>query len=100
MKRNKNQVYDLGHVGVDSGQLIIVDPCYVDRLVDKYDEICERNHITQLHQLDFKPGLPGLAITFPTPDGDGRYPITVVKNKNGKPIQLVIDLDIYSKGGE
>ena len=43
MKKRKSIVSPYGNVGVDSGQLLIIDPCYLEMFMKKYsyEDICE-----------------------------------------------------------
>lgn len=79
----------LGEVGVDSGQIILVDPCYVDKGFD-YDEVCtshtvestKADHGDMFGGLPFHNGIgglirgiPGGAVVTSTGFGDGVYPV-------------------------
>lgn len=81
--------HKLGHVGVDSGQIILVDPCYVDKGFD-YDEVCTSHTVgsTKADPTDMfggRPfhngfggevlGIPGGAVVTSTGFGDGVYPV-------------------------
>lgn len=64
----------IGHCGVDSGQIMIVDPCYViDNKFSEgeYDECCE------VTCGDDRAGgiLRGLAVVSSSGIGDGNYPV-------------------------
>lgn len=85
----KTRIVRLGEVGVDSGQLMICDPCYIDSEwkqqeedprphIEKgsfsYEGICET--IGDFGgQLNYKLGHPGVAVAFRTGLGDGDYPV-------------------------
>lgn len=67
----------VGAVGVDSGQLMIVDPCYVtDGPV--YDDICN----VTLSDKGHGEVANGFAST--TVFGDGLYPVYAVKDEGGR----------------
>lgn len=72
----RDRIIKLGLIGVDSGQLIITDPCYMDSENYDYDEICKKTQ-SKNHggQLNYKAGAPGLAVVFTTGLGDGMYPV-------------------------
>ncbi len=86
----------VGMVGVDSGQLMIVDPCYVDagtpenrREGFSYDrwltQLFNDHDVNSTHKAlgvewDI---LPGGAVIAPTAYGDGGYPVFVRKNREG-----------------
>ena len=163
----------LGRVGVDSGQLIITDPCYIDsewqnvpfqhieaykhkktqkiyayagftitpkqiakfalakkpELFFNYEQktsngktmnemieakevkhlslkenqeftgtfsyggICQTNN-AEKHQINYKKGHPGVAVTFNSGYGDGYYPIYGVFNKEGRCLKVEIDCGV------
>lgn len=72
---------ELGVVGVDSGQLLIIDPCYFNehKLVSSYEEILKargfpdkRNYADQLK---YDLGHDGLGVVFDSGIGDGIYKV-------------------------
>ena len=69
----------LGRVGVDSGQLVIVDPCYIGSALtaDHYDRICEvtTNTPHQGGSIPYEGGHEGLAVAFSSGIGDGVYDV-------------------------
>ena len=83
----------VGECGVDSGQIMIVDPCYVvkqykDGEADKkYTEVCEVTLSDEGHGNI----LGGFATT--TLYGDGVYPVYAELNEFGKVARLTIDFD-------
>jgi len=83
----------IGHCAVDSGQIMIIDPCYVikqykDGEADKkYTEVCE----VTLSDKGYGNILGGLATT--TLYGDGQYPVYAELNDAGKVVTLTIDFD-------
>lgn len=85
-----NEIVKIGKVAVDSGQLMICDPCYIDLEWSKvelhdgakpnnglnYHACCVRNDDQKLYkQLNFKLGHAGAGIVFNGGDGDGVYPV-------------------------
>lgn len=62
----------VGHVSVDSGQIILVDPCYVDDGLDYY-EVCE----VTLSDNHAGSWMNGHAVATSTGYGDGSYPVYV-----------------------
>lgn len=62
----------IGHVGVDSGQIILVDPCYVENGLN-YSEVCK----TTCSDGKAGPWMNGAAVATSTGIGDGRYPVIV-----------------------
>jgi len=86
----------VGHVGVDSGQIMIVDPCYVldddfepggKATGGKYDAVCRMTL--------GKKGYGEVADGFATGTlyGDGTYPIIAELNSAGRIVRLTIDFD-------
>jgi len=71
----------IGVVGVDSGSLIILDPCYMESNFEKWDEgMCDKvleltTNSKQAGQFNYKKGHPGLAVVFSSGMGDGLYPV-------------------------
>lgn len=74
----------IGSVAVDSGQILIIDPCYVNRLGD--DGVARSND-----------GTLELSVVTDTEIGDGLFPVYVRRNENGcKEIRIVCDMVIDS----
>lgn len=67
----------VGKVSVDSGQLIIVDPCYLEEALGAawYKSVCLRG-AEQGREVTI-PGSRGRAVVVNSFHGDGRYPIEV-----------------------
>ena len=87
-----------GHCGVDSGQIMVIDPCYAFQGGTNYEAIC-------------KVSLEEVFGEFPLPDngyshdigvvtssgwGDGNYPVYVDVNDDNR----VVALHIYFDGME
>lgn len=83
----------IGHIGVDSGQVMIVDPCYVIDDKDKYGQICE----VTLSDKQGGPVLPNvpnnamLAVAHSTRDGDGVFPVYAEYDRFGSIVSLRVD---------
>ena len=81
----------LGVAGVDSGQLMVCDPCYIseDSIKDvlSYDTICSTKH-----QLNYRLGHAGLGVVFPSGFGDGLYTVYGSFNKEGRVASVLIEL--------
>lgn len=69
----------IGKVWVDSGQIIIADPCYV-LSQDDYSRMDKTNH-----PLDFKQGIVNSGW-----GGDGNFPVCVKRNKKGLIMEMKI----------
>ena len=70
----------LGVVGVDSGQLILMDPSYIQDIVEAdsgafYEEVCRVTGAEQGGQLKYAHGDDGLAVAFTSGFGDGTYEV-------------------------
>src|SRR3990172_506254 len=73
----------LGEVGIDSGQLLLINPCYIDGEEELDDlgksgtyEECSRLTLSgQGGQLNYRLGHPGLGVVSRTGRGDGLYPV-------------------------
>ena len=79
----------LGHVGVDSGQLLLCDPCYIDSQWKQEDftdtvsehsfnyNACSKATLSKKRagQLNYKMGHEGVGVAFSTAFGDGFYPV-------------------------
>lgn len=99
-----------GYCGVDSGQILFTDPCYLDRWVPQshsdefdynddppltprpysYEGACNATlSAFKAGQLD--EGVDGVCVS--TGYGDGRYPVYVLKNKEGRIVEAKILFD-------
>jgi hypothetical protein len=92
----------IGHVGVDSGQLIITDPCYIkswgsndfgsDQKPDikglysyDYEGACSATlSEDQAGALRFQMGHEGAGVAFSTGFGDGLYPVYATFSDEGE----------------
>lgn len=95
----------IGRCGVDSGQLMIVDPCYLDDFVNNNstDEIVNGNFcysgacaetVGVEHsggQLRNKIGAE-VGVVFASGYGDGCYSVYAKKNKEGRVMQVKIEM--------
>jgi hypothetical protein len=69
----------IGVVGVDSGMLVVCDPCYINHNgkqteLNNYTKLCERMHDSHL-QLKYDLGHAGLGVVFSSGLGDGVYEV-------------------------
>ena len=103
----------VGHVSVDSGQVMIVDPCYV--LDGEYDEApkhdvkdhqrCTYGHPCEVTLSDKRHGefmAKGFATAIASSSGygDGNYPVYATKNGDGRVVELTIYFDEDPHTGE
>lgn len=76
LKKNVNQWIFLGHVAVDSGRLLIVDPGNLDLLSSsEIHGICWDGGLAEAISINMPDGKPGLAVTFDAGLGDGIYEV-------------------------
>lgn len=85
-KKKKNPWCQIGYVGVDSGKIAIVDPCYSK---DKHFQMAlkEEIFIDKFTQISFPNG-SDCAVVFSTVIGDGVFPVYAKKTKNGIEIKI------------
>lgn len=76
----------LGIVGVDSGQLLVTDPCYLDSELYDYDEMSKRDQANKRfgRQLKYKQGHAGLGVVFSTGLGDDVYEVEALVGEVGR----------------
>jgi hypothetical protein len=78
--KTKNKIVELGEVWVDSGTLVIGDPCYVLNI--------DKDNPGDIKRTDG-------VVTFPSGYGDGVYTVCGEINKEGRVISIFVDLDPY-----
>lgn len=85
----------VGSVFVDSGQIIIIDPCYVyeddfalgqEPTGKPYDKVCRLT--TTTNHGDFEGGFATSTLY-----GDGEYPVYAEVDEGGRILRLTIDFD-------
>ena len=95
----------IGHFGVDSGSVVIIDPCYLKYWTDgecEFDKVGkETNHYADSSNVSCGKTYPSKyagnlsgdisAVASSTGWGDGEYPVFIRKNKEGRIKQIVID---------
>ena len=103
MKTTKEKI---GFAAVDSGQLLVCDPCYIDGQWEKeefsdkppqnnfsYNSCCKKTLSKEgAGQLNFKLGHEGCGVVFSSGYGDGCYPVYAEKNKEGRIIRVTIEM--------
>jgi hypothetical protein len=71
----------MGAVGIDSGQLLIVDPCYLNehKQLSSYEDILQArgfpDKMDYADQLKYDLGHNGLGVVFNSGPGDGVYKV-------------------------
>ena len=88
----------LGHVSVDSGQLILVDPCYLKDWKDgpfnldfKADNDYAKCCLASLSVKGGGPVFNELAVCFSTGWGDGTYPVYATK-EDGRIVRIEVEM--------
>jgi hypothetical protein len=106
----------IGHVGVDSGQLLIADPCYLssEKNLQDYDSVMDVryghpwresdiNEITlkrhdagepQADKIPFNLGHEGAGVVFNSGYGDGEYPVYAYVNEDGRIVKVLIEMSL------
>jgi len=83
---NKEKWEEIGIAGVDSGQILIGDPCYYIR--DANEGLSREEYLNNLGsnpiQLKYKMGHDGKGVIVNNFGGDGAYPIYVKRDENGR----------------
>lgn len=95
----------VGHIGVDSGQVMLLDPCYLDdwkgnEFADNrpgefsYAGACTATLSDKGYgELNFAMGHSGVAFACGTRWGDGTYPVYAEFDKDGRVTSLTIDFE-------
>lgn len=92
----------MGHVAVDSGQLLIMDPCYIDSMWEReeFDPDTPPKHPLSYNSvsqttLDSKYGEMGLswAVISRSGYGDGLYPVYGYLNNDDRVIKIVVEMN-------
>lgn len=90
----------LGYADVDSGQLCVVDPCYVLE-DDKYTELIDQWNDMRIPGAERQLSVPvkkgyATGVNFNTAWGDGSYPV-FGEIEDGRVVRVIIEMD---GGGE
>jgi hypothetical protein len=95
----------LGHIAVDSGQLMITDPCRIDEHWKKedydpkskptpfsYNDISQKTQ-KGVHSSNFTQSkMPGAIIHFSSGFGDGLYQVWGYQDESGRIVKVDIDM--------
>lgn len=105
----------VGTVPVDSGQIIVIDPCYLDRWhenpVRRALRIVTRRQIRFADRLDYSAvctvtlsrqgcGQVGPAVATSTGYGDGEYLAAVERNEEGRIMRLIVEFNGVDWAGD
>ena len=82
---------EVGRVPVDSGQLLIVDPCYVLPDNGIYQRVCEQEYDNG-ETFAFS-GVAGIGVKLAGFGGDGSYRVTVTKDDGGRVTSATVHFD-------
>lgn len=99
-----NEMTLIGHFGVDSGQAMVGDPCYLDGW-EPWSDKSEQfdNYINHKGKYSYLGACEatltnsygelgnGTAVVFSTGYGDGLYPVYAEINEDGRVSKIVID---------
>lgn len=104
-KKTSNKFVRIGKVGVDSGQLMVCDPCYIgsewkkteygetdDTSEFSYAGICAGTLKQGFTQSNFKMGHAGAGVAFSSGYGDGCYPVYARCNSDGRIVEVKIKM--------
>ena len=81
----------IGRVPGDSGQLLIVDPCYVLPEDGTYQEMCKGTYDNS--ETFALSGAFGTGVKLAGFGGDGHYRVCVTKDDSGRVTRATIDFD-------
>lgn len=79
----------IGTIGVDSGMLVITDPCYVK---EEIDPKCEEVFKLIDNEGNSAQILNGFSLALKTGFGDGMYEVTAKRDEEGRIVKVEIDL--------
>ncbi|MGW0844137.1 hypothetical protein ACWD26_29170 [Streptomyces sp. NPDC002787] len=87
----------IGTVHVDSGTVMVGDPCYTatgdaSHHIKTWSEFCERSPFGREPYDVTQPAGPGLGLVIPTLYGDGSYPVHG-ELVGGRVARVIIDFD-------
>lgn len=89
----------IGQVYVDSGQVMLVDPCYVlgnenDYAQEVYQDVLDAyNPDYDAREVVVEPWGTGLGLVVSTLYGDGGYTVYARRDEHGCNAQILIDFD-------
>lgn len=83
----------IGRIGVDSGNIFIVDPCYIKHHPELFDDEKWNDFVKARYPAGKNiPSMPLFSgVVSNTNYGDGDYPVYVTFDEEGKPTKLEID---------
>lgn len=99
MKTTKTHI---GNFCVDSGQFIIIDPCYLkewkdgeyDKKDNDYNKCCEQTlHPNNGGETNMTNSPNVIFVASPTRDGDGVYPVYAIRDEKNQLKKIEITFD-------
>lgn len=95
-------VKKVGKISVDSGMIMLIDPCYVLHLPEgereqnkdfgkNWLEFCDKTE-TLPKQFKHNNGNESLAVVLDTKYGDGTYNVFIEYDNEDRPSKIIIDL--------
>lgn len=92
-----------GRVGVDSGQIMVIDPCYITKDFDNHDGSQKWDPEAYSGQLNYQGvsavtiakgfGQANEAVATSSGYGDGVYPVEVRLDENNRVVELRISFE-------
>jgi hypothetical protein len=104
-KEKSCDIVNIGFVGVDSGQILLCDPCYIGSEWENeefekpakcnsnfsYNACCQKTLDLGYGQLNYKLGHAGVGVVSTTGWGDGCYPVYAkIDKKTGRVKELKV----------
>lgn len=88
----------IGEVWVDSGQVMLVDPCYVlgshgDLVEETYQDVLDAYDPLKEDERVVQPWGTGLGLVVGTMWGDGGYTVYARTDEHGRNRQILIDFE-------
>ncbi len=82
----------IGVIGVDSGTVMMADPCYWIGRDDEWGEFCDVT-LPSGPQINFEMGHAGRGVVVDSGYGDGCYNVYSKKNSEGRTIAMLVLFD-------
>lgn len=97
---NKTTKKIIGYCGVDSGQLLVIDPCYLSKWKDGdfagSDKVANNSYAKACNITLTKQGggeVEEGGVVFASGYGDGNYPVIATYNSDGRIIKIEIKMN-------
>jgi hypothetical protein len=97
MRKNTKKI--IGYCGVDSGQLLVIDPCYLNKWKDGDFDLVKKqdNSYQRACEITIKAPSGGEVqeggVVFASGYGDGNYPVIATYNKDNRIIKIEIKMN-------